>query len=485
MNLLVSAPALVLACLAFLAYDVATFRQDLLRTLSAQARIVGLNSISAVVFNDAQSAENTLSALRSSPNIISATIQTVDGRTFASFARNPKDAQVELPPLPNGQNEAHWFRSDEVLLASSVVLDGKRTGTVYIRSDLKEMNRRVVQYTGIAGIVLGLSLIAALLVSAAFRRSVARPVVELAKVAQVVSQDKNYSIRAPLNGDRDEIGVLIESFNEMLAQIQSKDAALQQARDELEVRVEQRTRELADINKELEAFTYSVSHDLRAPLRRIDGFSKILLEEAGSKLDDECQRYLLRIREGTQHMGRLVDDLLNLARVGRQEPSLQLTGLNSVVERVIGDLKPEIQDRRVKFQIGRLPFVECDPALMRQVFINLVSNAVKYTRPRDEAVIEVGQAAVDGGQAIYVRDNGVGFSMKYADKLFGVFQRLHRQEDFEGTGVGLATVQRIVLKHGGRVWAEAELDKGATFYFTLAAPERGTSKAASSASERN
>jgi light-regulated signal transduction histidine kinase (bacteriophytochrome) len=166
-------------------------------------------------------------------------------------------------------------------------------------------------------------------------------------------------------------------------------------------------------------------------------------------------------------MGQLVDDLLNLARLGRQEVRLQATGLGSLVQAVVVDLKREAEGRTIQWKLQPLPFVECDPALMRVVFANLLSNAVKYTRPRQPAVIEVGTAENDGQAVVFVRDNGVGFSMKYADKLFGVFQRLHRQEDFEGTGVGLATVQRIVHKHGGRVWAEGELDKGACFYFTL------------------
>ncbi len=166
-------------------------------------------------------------------------------------------------------------------------------------------------------------------------------------------------------------------------------------------------------------------------------------------------------------MGNLVDDLLALSRVARTEAKVQVAGLNSIVEAVLGEVKREAGDRRIEWKIGRLPFVECDPVLMKQVFSNLLSNAVKYTRPREKAVIEVGTITQEGQSVIFVRDNGVGFTMKYADKLFGVFQRLHRQEDFEGTGVGLATVQRILHKHGGRVWAEAELDKGATFYFTL------------------
>ncbi len=230
--------------------------------------------------------------------------------------------------------------------------------------------------------------------------------------------------------------------------------------------------ELAASVKELEAFTYSVSHDLRAPLRHISGFSKMLTEEFGPNLPADAQHHLQRIQEGTRRMGLLVDDLLNLARVGRRDLTLRVSGLKSVVDEVLADLAPECADRKIEWKIDNLPFVECDPALMKQVFQNLLSNAVKFTRPRSPAVIEVGQKDQDGNPVMFVRDNGVGFNVKYADKLFGVFQRLHRPEDFEGTGVGLATVQRIIQKHGGRIWAEAELDKGATFYFTLGASEK-------------
>jgi light-regulated signal transduction histidine kinase (bacteriophytochrome) len=237
--------------------------------------------------------------------------------------------------------------------------------------------------------------------------------------------------------------------------------------DELEERVIQRTAQLEEVNKELEAFTYSVSHDLRAPLRHMAGFSGLLLEEFGPTLDSQGQHYVQRIQEGTRKMGQLVDELLGLARVGRQALSLQLTGLNPIVEEVVAMLKPEYDGREVEWKIANLPFVECDPTLIKQVFQNLLSNALKYSRPRPQAMIEVAATQSNGQPVIFVRDNGVGFNMKYSDKLFGVFQRLHRSEDFEGTGVGLATVQRIIKKHSGRVWAEAELEKGATFYFTV------------------
>ncbi len=241
-----------------------------------------------------------------------------------------------------------------------------------------------------------------------------------------------------------------------------------------------RNLELAEANKELEAFTYSVAHDLRAPLRHILGFSKALMEDFGPQMSVEAQAHMHDIVEGAQHMGQLVDDLLGLARIGRQELKIQITGLSSLVGEVIRDLGPEMQGRDIRWQIGELPFIECDPGLMKQVLSNLFSNAVKYTRPRKLAVIEAGQIEREGDSVVFVRDNGVGFNMKYADKLFGVFQRLHRKEDFEGTGVGLATAQRIIHRHGGRIWVEAEIDKGATFYFTLAAGQKNEIQAQSS-----
>jgi signal transduction histidine kinase len=248
--------------------------------------------------------------------------------------------------------------------------------------------------------------------------------------------------------------------------------------ESLERRVADRTAELAAANRELETFTYSVSHDLRAPLRQIDGFSRILVEHAGPGLDSKSQHYLHRIQEGTQHMGRLVDDLLNLAQLGRQEVNTRPTPLDALVKDALGELRADMGDRVIQWTIGSLPVVECDPGLMKIVLTNLLSNAIKYTRPREVATIEVGYTVSDGCDTVFVRDNGVGFNMKYADKLFGVFQRLHRADQFEGSGVGLATVQRIIHKHGGEIRVESEPDKGATFSFTLA--QRGDRSAAES-----
>ncbi len=469
MNMVVSASTLLLACMAFGAYELITFRSDVVRSASIQAQIVGANSASALLFNDAKSAVNTLSALRAAPAVLSGSIYTLADEPLAVYQRDAREHIPPLPPMPAGQREEHWFAGRQLKLIRSIVFQGKLIGTVYILCDLQEMNDRIVRYAGIVAAVLSVSLIAAFLLLMTFQRAATRPILQLAETAKIVSREKNYSVRAPSTDSHDEVGLLIEAFNEMLVQIQESDAALQTSQEELEQRVAQRTAELDATNKELEAFTYSVAHDLRAPLRHIQGFSNLLMESSGPQLEPEAQKHLQRIDEGTQQMGRLIDDLLSLARIGRQEPRLQATGLNSLVQEVLRDLKTETEGRDIQWRVGDLPFVDCDPGLMKQVLYNLLSNAAKYTRPRKPALIDIGQVSVEGQVVNFVRDNGVGFNMKYAPKLFGVFQRLHRKEDFEGTGVGLATVQRIIHKHGGRIWAEAEIDKGATFFFSLAA----------------
>ena len=246
--------------------------------------------------------------------------------------------------------------------------------------------------------------------------------------------------------------------------------------NELERRVLARTAQLQEANKELESFTYSVAHDLRAPLRHIAGYSGALMEDYAAAFDTEASRYLQGIQDGTQKMGELVDELLALAQVVRKPPSMQLASLNLLVREVLTILQSEVGGRQVEWKIADLPSVECDPILLKQVWQNLISNAIKYSRTRARALIEIGQSLENGEPVLFVRDNGVGFNMKYAHKLFGVFQRLHKAEEFEGTGVGLATVQRIIKKHEGRVWAVAEPDKGATFYFTLEGLKRALAR---------
>lgn len=231
--------------------------------------------------------------------------------------------------------------------------------------------------------------------------------------------------------------------------------------------LEEERKKLEDANKELEAFAYSVSHDLRVPLRAIDGFSRILVEDYQKELDEEGKRLINIIRENTKKMGQLIDDILQLSRAGRQEINLSQLDLESIFENVFNELKQSHEERDIILDIEPLPQAYGDRTLLQQVISNLLANSFKFTTPREKAVINVGFEVGKNEYIYYVKDNGVGFNMKYSGKLFGLFQRLHGQNEFEGTGVGLSIVQRIIRRHGGDVWGEGQVDEGATIYFSL------------------
>ena len=257
-------------------------------------------------------------------------------------------------------------------------------------------------------------------------------------------------------------------INRDVTERKQAEEQIQKLNEELEQKVIERTKELEAINKELEAFAYSVSHDLRAPVRHIAGFTELLQKHAGPALDGKGRHHIEMILDSAKRMGSLVDDLLAFSRIGRAETQKTTVDLGQLVKSVVNEIAPDTRDRHIAWRIGDLPNCHGDPSMLRLLFANLVSNALKFTRTRDQAKIEIGSLNHKPGEIVlFVKDNGVGFDMKYKDKLFGVFQRLHSQEAFEGTGIGLATVQRIVHRHGGKVWPESSVNHGATFYVAL------------------
>ncbi len=582
-TMLTSVIVLVVAVGAFMTYDLLTFRESTRRSITTLAQVTAENSTGSLAFNSEKDAADVLNSLRYEPQIIKASLYTGEGKSFAFYPTNaPAAAFPGVAPLPG-----YHFANGHLFLCQAAFRENNLEGYLYLESDLRYFYERTKIYSAIAALILCGSVIVALVLANRLQKRISDPIVTLANTARIVSERRDYSVRAPKVAP-DELGVLTDAFNEMLSRIEqhaitgaflsaiiesSDDAIIGKdltgkvvswnagaermfgfsaaeivgtsierllasdrpdeerqilenakrgethlyetirirkdgtpinlslavspirdahgsivgvssiARDiserkrseekilqlnsELEHRVQMRTAELTAANQELEAFTYSVAHDLRAPLRHIDAFTRILQEDFAGSFPPEAAQLLDTIRRGSENMSRLVNDLLNLAHVGRQELKRETTPLNPLVEEVIADLERETEGREIEWRIADLPTIEGDPGLLKQVFANLLSNSVKYTRPRPHAIIEIGTRKMNEETVLFVRDNGVGFNMKYADKLFGVFQRLHRAEEFEGTGVGLAIVERVIRRHGGHIWAESEIDHGATFYFTL------------------
>ena len=470
-NMAATGTALLVAGSSLGVYDFITFRTALLENQSVEARIVGSNTITALTFDDPAAAERTLGALRAEPRVEGAGLYRPDGRIFAAYVRDASMAALTLPTGAAGS--AEWSRFDGLRalhLVRPVVLDGTTIGLVYIRSDLREVTDRLVGYGFILATVLLIGFAASQLASRVSRRAIAEPLTELAELARNFSANHDYSGRARETGSG-ELLMLTGAFNEMLDQLQARDRSLQESREQLEQRVRERTAALDASNQELEAFCYSVSHDLRSPLRSIDGFSQALLEDMDGRLDENAAGHLARIRAATQRMAALIDDLLSLSRITRTDLAVKRVDLSAMARAVCEELAAAQPERAVTTVIEDGLDVMADPRLMRQVLENLLGNAWKFSSKQPAARVEFGAQAGRDGRVYLVKDNGAGFDPAYADRLFGVFQRLHAMTDFPGTGVGLAIVDRIVKRHGGRVWAESAVGQGATFYFTLGGPE--------------
>jgi signal transduction histidine kinase len=462
-SVLSSVTALLTASVAFLFYDFHSFRQYLASRIATEAEILGFNCVSPLVFKDAEAATDILGGLKAEPSVLAAVILDEDGRRFAGYSREGEGALLRAPAgLPLSGQE---FGGQGLLVSAPIQFEGRPIGRVLINAELRALRDRQWQYAGIVAIVLAASFVLALALGRRVEKTISGPILDLAATARRVSEAQDYSVRAHSTADG-ELGALVSTFNEMLDRIERQNADLEQARDELERRVEARTRELAASNRELEAFSYSVSHDLRAPLRAIDGFSKALLDQCGESVDEKGRHYLNRVRAGTRKMGDLIDDLLGLARLSRKPLVRQRVDLTAIAQRVGAELAGRDGGHRLKLAVEAGLSAHADSGLVEVVLENLMGNAWKFSSGKDDAIVRVGR--LEGPRDIfYVRDNGAGFDMRYADKLFGAFQRLHSDAEFEGTGIGLATVQRVVNRHGGRAWAEAEPGKGATFYFTL------------------
>ncbi|MDB6126670.1 MAG: hypothetical protein JWM35_566 [Verrucomicrobia bacterium] len=452
-----SAVVLLLTCAAFIGYEAVTYRRSAVRELTTLGEVIAAQSTGAVAFDNQHDATEILAALKAERHIVAAALYDQQGRLFSRY---PSHVPEKVFPASIAADGPHFVSGELVIFTPVVQVAGStRFGTLYLRSDMGAMYDRLRLYVAIAVLVIVLSSTVAFGLSRFFQRQISLPILQLADTATAVSRRRDYSVRARKHG-ADELGLLTDAFNQMLARIEEQN-------EQLENRVRERTGELEAANDDLEAFCSSAAHDLRTPLRAITGITDILLDHRTDLTHDETKRQIRLVKSGSVQMSQLIEDLLSFSRLGRQELSREKVSLSSLTEDVKREMAVDSSNCRI--EVGPLPTVNGDPALLRVVLVNLLSNAVKYSRPRKPALIEIGVRKIpeEPYPVIFVSDNGVGFDMANADKLFGVFQRLHLGHEFEGTGVGLATVRRIIERHGGRIWAEAKPEVGATFFFTI------------------
>ncbi|MGV3593495.1 MAG: sensor histidine kinase [Gammaproteobacteria bacterium] len=474
--------ALTLASAIFLMYDINTYRTLRVNDATTQLSLLAYSSIPALEFSDRRVASENLDLMKLRPPVRAAAIYDAGGSLFAEYRR--ENTAHEFPELPDADSIEQDMYS--LVATSRIVRDGKILGTAYLAADFPLMER-VLRYVGVLVLVALAAMLMSALVALKLQSLITKPLFSIVETARDVVATREYTRRAE-KLSQDETGMLVDAFNDMLAEIENRRQAMEatnrqlaaesaqhaqaratimQLNEQLEYKVQERTQQLQASNRELESFCYSVSHDLRGPLRSISGFTQALKEELPAGLPGETARYLDRVMAAASRMSQLIDDLLNLSRVSRGELVRQQVDLTALAREVVQDLQGRDPHYRPDVSVWQGMSANADPKLVRIVFENLLGNAWKFSSKKEKPRIVVGVMKEGAREVYFVRDNGAGFDMKYADKLFGAFQRLHGMNEFPGTGIGLATVQRIINRHGGRIWFDSAPENGASFYFTL------------------
>jgi signal transduction histidine kinase len=455
-----SATALLLTGLGLIVYDVVTFQRAMAANLSSIAAVVGSNTAAAVVFQDVEAARESLRALRARHSIVSAFAYKKDGTPFAGYVR---DRATAAPSTVPAGFSGERFTSDSVEVFEPIRLGAEVVGAIAIKSDLHEIQERLWRAGQIMLMVFAVSLFVAYGVSSLLQRSVSGPILALAELAESVSARQDYAVRAqPRSGD--EIGVLVQGFNHMLGQIQKRDGELQKTHGELE----QRIAELQRSNGELEQFAYVASHDLQEPLRMITGYTQLLAKRYKGRLDPDADSYIGFAVDGAKRMQALIEALLNYSRVGTRGKPKARTDCEAVLQNTLAGLQLAIQQSGAVVTHDPLPNVMADESQISQLLQNLIGNAIKF-RNAESPRVHISCKRKSDAWLFSVKDNGIGIDPQYWERIFVIFQRLHTREEYAGTGIGLAICKKIVERHGGTIWVNSEANKGATFYFTLAA----------------
>jgi signal transduction histidine kinase len=473
---------------AFVFWEWKGLRNNLVEKLLTEAQITADNSKAALTFEDAGDAEKTLKALKADSSIVFACVYKKNGEIFISYARTEAEKNELTIPV---KEPGHEFSSHLLTVFQPIVLDNETIGTVCLRSELSSMYAALKRNAANTVAVLLLAALAAYVISSRLQRFISGPILGLAKVARGVSEKKDYSARA-IKDTNDEVGLLIDSFNEMLEQIQQRDSELVKAQGELERRVQERTaelttankqltseigerekaehkqaelvKELEGVNQELKDFAYIASHDLKAPLRAIKTLADWISTDYAEKIDQDGQEQLKLLRQRVDRMHNLIDGILQYSRVGRVREKLVEVELNKLLPEIIDMLAPPAN---IKITVeSDLPTVKCEETRITQVFQNLLSNAVKYMDKPDGHIKVL--CSEDGEYWKFgIADNGPGIEKKHWERIFKIFQTLAPRDEFESTGIGLTVVKKIVELYGGKIWLESEVGKGTTFIFTF------------------
>lgn len=478
--------ALLLSSLCMLIYSVNVYYDNKAESLMSRSHLVARALVPSMQFDDYQLAENYLATLKAEDDVLNAFIFDENLKVYAALNEN-----IDTDFNPNLFINTGVVVDKSTMIYMTPVMDnGETTGYLLIKVGF-HLTRALRTHLFIYFIVFITSLIAAYWFSLKVQKKIVQPLNGVTQLMRriAITNDLSQRYNSEVKG---EIGSLVKAINQLLQELEEKrhelvvvnkslelevnerreaEVALKASQKQyldlntqLEERVKNRTKQLESANQELEAFSYSVSHDLRAPLRAMDGFSQALLEDYADRLDDEGQDYLNRVRAAAQRMGGLIDDMLMLSRVSRTDMKLEMTNLSLMAADILKELEEQDHERQVTYHLQPNLMAYCDQHLMKIALTNLLSNAWKYSSSNEHAFIEFGQNLE---QTFFIKDNGVGFDMKYGHKLFTAFQRLHTAQEFPGSGIGLATVKRVMSRHDGQVWAESEIEKGSIFYFSL------------------